>query len=190
MRFFSLVTLVLSAGSLVSIPGLAFDGNNANAAPQMNTLSAKAAKPGDTLVITGVGLGANKIDEVYLTDHKFDMKVKVLEQKDTSIKIRVPPFAKPGRLQLMCLTKGADAALLEQPLYILIKDPSDKTAEKAEPAVQTVQMKVEDLPPPGAPIGIPIVGATTAPANNVVAPQASAAKKTEPVKAAANHDKQ
>src|SRR5579883_2292054 len=93
-------------------------------APQMVTISAKAAKPGDVIEITGVGLDPAKVDEIYLTDNKFDMKVKVLEQKDTAVKLRVPPFAKPGRMQLLLLTKGDDAKLLEQPLYLLIEDPT------------------------------------------------------------------
>jgi len=93
-------------------------------APQMNTISAKTAKPGDIVEISGVGLDPAKVDEIYLTDHKFDMKVKVLEQKETVIKMRVPPFAKPGRMQLLVLTKGDSPKLLEQPLYLLIEDPS------------------------------------------------------------------
>jgi hypothetical protein len=90
----------------------------------MNTISAKTAKPGDIIEITGVGLESAKIDEVYLTDHKFDMKVKLLEQTPTLIKMRVPPFAKPGRMQLLMLTRSDDPKLLEQPLYLLIEDPS------------------------------------------------------------------
>jgi len=120
----------------------------------MNTLSAKTAKPGDTLTITGVSLNDNKIDEVYLTDHKFDMKMKVLEQKDSTITVRVPPFAKPGRMQILCLTKGEEPKLLEQPLYVLIKDPSDTTVEAAEPVVEVIEMKAEDLPKFGQPLGI------------------------------------
>ena len=144
-------------------------------APEMNSLSARTAKPGDTLVISGVGLNSNQIDEVYLTDHKFDMKVKVLEQNDKFIKVRVPPFAKPGRMQILCLTKGDDPKLLEQPLYVLIKDPSDTTVEQAEPAVETIEMKPEDLPLPGTPISIPIVSPQQA-----APPQAAAAPKPEP----------
>ncbi|SRR5579883_116161 len=110
-----LLVVILSSISLSAV-----DGD----APQMNTISAKSAKPGDILEISGVGLEAAKVDEIYLTDHKFDMKVKVLEQKETSIKMRVPPFAKPGRMQLLVLTKGDDPKLLEQPLYLLIEDPN------------------------------------------------------------------
>ena len=52
-------------------------------APQMESLSVKTAKPGDVIEIAGVGLSDRKIDEVYLTDHKFDMRVKLLEQATT-----------------------------------------------------------------------------------------------------------
>jgi hypothetical protein len=107
-------------------------------APQMNTISAKTAKPGDVIEISGVGLESAKVDEIYLTDHKFDMKVKVLEQKDTMVKMRVPPFAKPGRMQLLVLTKGDDPKLLEQPLYLLIEDPS----------TEVTQVKKADEPKP------------------------------------------
>ncbi len=83
----------------------------------------------------GEGLSSKNVDEIYLTDHKFDMRVKVLDQKDTAVKFRVPPFAKPGRMQLLFLSKGADPKLLEQPVYLLIEDPNAEVAEtKPAPA--------------------------------------------------------
>jgi len=103
-------------------------------APQMDTLSAKNAKPGDVIDISGIGLNDKNVDEVYLTDHKFDMRVKLLEQKDNLIKFRVPPFAKPGRMQILVLTKGDDPKLLEQPLYILIEDPATQVSQVKAPA--------------------------------------------------------
>ncbi len=120
--------LLLLVGMFSSVCCFATDGD----APQMNTISAKTAKPGDIIEITGVGLEAAKVDEIYLTDHKFDMKVKVLDQNDKSVKMRVPPFAKPGRMQLLVLTKGDDPKLLEQPLFLLIEDPN---------AVEVTQVK-------------------------------------------------
>jgi hypothetical protein len=172
MRHSLLVTLLLNACCLVSVPCYASDGNEA---PQMNSLSARTAKPGDTLVISGISLNENRIDEVYLTDHKFDMKMKVLEQKDSYIKVRVPPFAKPGRMQILCLTKGDEPKLLEQPLYLLIKDPTDVAEEATEPAVEEIQMKVEDLPKLGSPISIPIQSAAP------VSTEAATAKKAESI---------
>jgi hypothetical protein len=120
--------LVGILSSIISL-GAPADGD----APQMTTISAKAAKPGDVIEITGVGLDPAKVDEIYLTDHKFDMKVKVLEQKSTTLKLRVPPFAKAGRMQLLLLTKGDDPKLLEQPLYLLIEDPSTEVTQVKKP---------------------------------------------------------
>lgn len=101
-------------------------------APQISTVSPKVAKPGDTVTVTGISLGDDKVDEVYLSDHKFDMKVKVLEQNPKVIKFRVPPFAK-GRMQLLMLTKpdkeGADPKLLELPAYLLIEEVSTEIGQ-------------------------------------------------------------
>ena len=93
--------------------------------PQMNTVQPDSGKIGSVLRIHGVYLGKEKVDEVYLTDHTFDMKVKVLDQSEDSIEIRIPPSAKPGRLQLLVKTTGKDPLLLEQPVYITVeeKDP-------------------------------------------------------------------
>ena len=75
---------------------------------QANRMEPKIAKPG-MVAISGVALGKNKIEEVFLTDHLFDMK------------IRIPPFAKAGRQQLLLLTTGEDQAYLEQPVYVLVE---------------------------------------------------------------------
>jgi hypothetical protein len=128
-----LPVLALTAAGFIA-PGLfAQIPAPADPAPQMESLSAKTAKPGDVIEISGIGLSDRKIDELYLTDHKFDMRVKVLEQKDTLIRFRVPPFAKPGRMQILALTKGQDPKLLEQPLYILIEDPATQVTQVKDP---------------------------------------------------------
>lgn len=94
--------------------------------PQMVTVEPKTAKPGTVLSVTGVHLGPELVEEVYLTDHKFDLKVKVLEQKDKTLLIRVPPFVKPGRMQLMVLMAGKQPKLLEQPVYVLVESKEEE----------------------------------------------------------------
>jgi hypothetical protein len=81
------------------------------------------------LKIQGDFLGKTRVDEVYLTDHTFDMKVKVLAQTEDSIEFRVPPFVKPGRLQLLVKTTGREPLLLEQPLYITIEELKEEPKE-------------------------------------------------------------
>lgn len=131
-----LFAAILSATSVYAFAG-ALPGDDA---PQMTEISQKAAKPGEIITVSGLGLSTKNVDEVYLTDHKFDMRVKVLEQNDKAVKFRVPPFAKPGRMQLLFLSKGDQPKLLEQPVYLLIEDPDAEivATSKPAPAVQKV----------------------------------------------------
>jgi len=113
--------------------------------PQISTVLPRVAKPGDTVTVTGVSLSEDKVEEVYLSDHKFDMKVKVLEQSGKVIKFRVPPFAK-GRMQLLILIKAEkdqDPKLLELPAYLLIETVTEitqvQTQEKGKKTTQDQQ---------------------------------------------------
>ncbi|MBZ5606883.1 MAG: hypothetical protein LAP38_01385 [Acidobacteriia bacterium] len=98
--------------------------------PQMGTVEPGTGKIGSVLKVHGIYLGKNRVDEVYLTDHTFDMKVKVLAQADDVIEFRIPPSAKPGRLQLLVKTVGKQPVLLEQPVYVTVeeKDSSPEVA--------------------------------------------------------------
>ena len=102
--------------------------------PQARQAEPKTAKPGTVVKITGVLLGKSRVDEVFLTDHRFDLKVKVIEQTDQSLTIRIPPFVKAGRQQLLFLTGGQNPAYLEQPLYILVEADEDAITKSDTPA--------------------------------------------------------
>src|ERR1700733_10091598 len=112
-------TLVLSLLCLAGAATLAAQ------VPVMHKVLPESGKIGSVLKIQGDFLGKTKVDEVYLTDHTFDMKVKVLAQTDDSIEFRVPPFVKPGRLQLLVKTTGREPLLIEQPVYITIEEPKE-----------------------------------------------------------------
>jgi hypothetical protein len=99
-------------------------------APQMTRVQPDSGAIGAVLRVHGVYLGKAKVDEVYLTDHTMDMKVKVLAQTDDSIEFRIPPSVKPGRLQLLVKTSGKQAVLLEQPVFITV-DEQKETGEVA-----------------------------------------------------------
>ena len=98
------------------------------ASPQMTNVEPAKGKIGSVLCVTGVNLDKQQVDEVYLTDHTFDMMVKVLEQTEKSIKFRIPPAAKPGRVQLVIKTSGSDAILLEQPVWVTIEEGNEAGA--------------------------------------------------------------
>ena len=101
-------------------------------APQISTVTPRVVKPGDTVVVTGVSLGEDLVEDVYLSDHKFDMKCKVLEQNAKMIKFRIPPVSKSGRMQLLMLMKAVkdeDPKLLEMPAYLLIEEVSTEITQ-------------------------------------------------------------
>ncbi len=103
----------------------------------MHKVQPDSGKIGSVLRINGDFLGKTRVDEVYLTDHTFDMKVKVLDQTEDSIQFRIPPFVKPGRLQLLVKTTGREPLLLEQPVYITVEEPKETlqaTANATPPA--------------------------------------------------------
>jgi hypothetical protein len=132
------ITLVLSLlclAAAVSLPAQV---------PFMNKVQPDNGKIGSVLKIQGNFLGKTRVDEVYLTDHTFDMKVKVLDQTDNYIQFRIPPFVKPGRLQLLVKTTGKEPLLLEQPVYITVEEPKDQRALEATAAAPG---------PPAAPNG-------------------------------------
>jgi hypothetical protein len=118
-------------------------------APQISTVTPRIVKPGDTVVVTGVSLGEDLVDEVYLSDHKFDMKCKILDQSAKTIKFRIPPLSKPGRMQLLMLMKSVkdeDPKLLELPAYLLIEEiPTEVTqVQGQDKSKKTTEQKEKD----------------------------------------------
>jgi hypothetical protein len=93
--------------------------------PAMKKVEPDSGKIGSVLQVHGIFLGKTQVDEVYLTDHTFDMKVKVLGQSEDVIEFRIPPSVKPGRLQLLVKTTGHEPVLLEQPVFITVEEPKE-----------------------------------------------------------------
>jgi hypothetical protein len=114
--------------------------------PVMRKVLPESGKIGSVLRVQGDFLGKTKVDEVYLTDHTFDMKVKVLDQTDDYIEFRVPPFVKPGRLQLLVKTTDKEPILLEQPVYLTIEEVEAKDEVQAKNEVQAKDEPAKEEP--------------------------------------------
>jgi len=128
------LTLVLSLAGLAMTAAAQSPMPEATApgpVPQMATVSPASAKVGSVLKVKGLNLGTANVDEVYLSDQTFDLKVKVLSQTADTIEFRVPPFVKAGRLQLVVKTTEKDPVLLEQPVYVTIVETKDTTQQVA-----------------------------------------------------------
>lgn len=89
--------------------------------PMIISLDPTSGAVGDVLTARGQNLGRERVDAVYLTDGKTDIKVLIVEQTATSIQFRIPPEAKAGRLAVMVLTTGKEPKLIEEPVKITIE---------------------------------------------------------------------
>jgi len=110
---------------LLALAVMCLAGTLAAQVPHMATVQPSNGAVGSVLRIHGVFLDKAKVEEVYLSDHTFDMKVKVLGQTADTIEFRIPPSVKPGRLQLVVKTTGKQPVLLEQPVYITVEEPKE-----------------------------------------------------------------
>ena len=119
--------VVLSLSLALGLAGIA-----SAQVPQMKQAVPNRGAIGAEVRVTGMYLDKSKVAEVYLTDQTLDLMVKVLDQTGDSIKFRIPPSVKPGRLQLLVKTAGKDAKLLEQPLYITVEEPKEAEAATAK----------------------------------------------------------
>jgi hypothetical protein len=89
--------------------------------PMMNSVEPASGRVGDTLAIRGENLGSDNVAALYLTDGKVDIKVAIVEQTARTLRFKIPPEAKPGRLALMVLTREAAPRLIEQPVKITVE---------------------------------------------------------------------
>jgi len=104
--------------TLVSLAALAL--TSALPAQVLQRVKPDNGQVGTVLRAYGTDLGKQKIDSLYLSDQTFDMMVKVLNQTDQFIEFRIPPFVKPGKLQLVLKTAGKEPVLLEQPVFVKV----------------------------------------------------------------------
>ena len=138
-------------------------------APQTEKVEPRVGKPGTIIRIWGKALDAAHVEEVFLTDHRFDMKVKVLEQSANHLVIRVPPFVKPGRLQLLLLTAGNNPAYLEQPWFVLIEAGDEDVPTPAAPVdVSRKSKPTVEVAATGTSIPVPVAGAAPSLATSAV----------------------
>jgi hypothetical protein len=89
--------------------------------PRMTSVDPSTVKTGELLTVSGENLEKENVAEVFLTDGKTDLKVAISEQSATSMKVRIPDSAKPGRFSLMIRTAGSDEKYIEQPVRVNIE---------------------------------------------------------------------
>ena len=99
----------------------------------MNSVQPKSGPPGTVLRIKGLNLDAGRAAEVYLSDHKFDLKLKVLDQEANHMTVRISPYAKPGRHVFVVLTNEKEPRMVEQRVWVLVEPAAEPSTEGPQP---------------------------------------------------------
>ncbi|MDZ7639959.1 MAG: hypothetical protein U5J83_17205 [Bryobacterales bacterium] len=111
------------------IPALALA---ATGIPMMRSLDKDEAIRGDAVVVSGENLGKANVAELYLTDGKNDIKLKISEQTDAAIKFVIGKDVKFGRYSMMILTGGDTPMFIEQPVKLnIVEQYTPKPVEEA-----------------------------------------------------------
>ena len=85
----------------------------------MEQIAPEAAMPGEEVLVTGYGLDASNVRQVYLIYGKTEYQVEILKQADTKLYFRIPPNVPPGSMRLAAMLTGR-AELMEQPVVLTV----------------------------------------------------------------------
>lgn len=94
------------------------------AMPLIVSVEPVSCKAGDVLSAQGANLGPDLVAELYLTDGKIDLKLRILQQSSKSISFKIPVEVKPGRYAVMVLTRESEPKLIEQPVKLTVDSDS------------------------------------------------------------------
>jgi IPT/TIG domain len=85
----------------------------------MEQIAPEAAMPGETVTVTGYGLDASNVRQVYLVFGKIEYRVGILEQTSTVLRFTVPADAPTGTMRVAATLTGR-AELMEQPVVLRV----------------------------------------------------------------------
>ncbi len=116
MRIALFLSVLLVVAFAFSAPDL-----RGESMPMMRTVEPYSAKVGAEVVVSGDNLGKEIVAEVYLGAGGQNTKVEVISQAEKELKFKVPTM-KPGPYRVVVLTKGADPAMIEEPVRVVIEE--------------------------------------------------------------------
>jgi hypothetical protein len=106
---------------LVFLSALTAAELNSQSMPMMRTVDPYNAKIGAEVLVSGENLGNDLVAEVYIGVNGKNTKVDLISQTEKELKFKVPKL-KAGPYRLLVLTKGADPAIIEEPVRLVIEE--------------------------------------------------------------------
>jgi len=89
-------------------------------APHLTTVTPDTGKATAEFSTAGEHLGKDAVKELYLTNGKDDVKLRIIAQKEDVIQFQVPTHTKAGRYSLMLLSADGKQ-FLEQPVKLTVE---------------------------------------------------------------------
>ena len=89
--------------------------------PLMRTVEPYKASAGDLVTIVGDNLDKPRIAEVYVSDGKVNIPVKIVEQEEKKLVIKLPQKIEPGRYSFVVMIADTPPMLIEEPVKINIE---------------------------------------------------------------------
>jgi|GEM_PF-2362751 len=126
----SKAALVLSLAMALGIQLIAASG-----VPMMRSADSTEALRGGVVAISGDNLSKANVSEIYLTNGRDDVKMEIVEQAATLVKVRVSKDVAYGRYSLMILTSTEPPMFIEQPVRLsVVEKLTPKPVEPEHPA--------------------------------------------------------
>ena len=88
--------------------------------PRLSTVTPDTGKSGAEFAATGEHLTKTDFKDLFLTNGKDDIKLRIVTQKEDAIQFQVPATTKPGRYTLMFLSADGKQ-YIEQPVKLTIE---------------------------------------------------------------------
>jgi len=90
--------------------------------PHVDRAEPASVRPGEVVVAFGEHLDRSRVADVILSNGDIAALAHVIEQKVDYIRFRVPKPLTPNRYSILLAPAGHDAGLLDQRVYVTVKE--------------------------------------------------------------------
>ena len=108
--------LIAAWALLLVVPntGSTFRDRDTREATRIDRVDPAKARPGDIVMIYGRGLERSKIADVLLTDGDHSALTHIVDQSDTSIRVRLPRMLEAGSYSIVLATCDRETRFLDK----------------------------------------------------------------------------
>lgn len=119
MKFLSAIAVALL---LFCLPARGVDPKETKTrTPLMRTVDPYKVAAGEQVTIAGDNLDKERVAEIYVTDGKENIAVKIIEQDEKKVVVKLPTTLKPGRYAFVVMLPEIPPMFIEEPVKVTIE---------------------------------------------------------------------